>query len=137
MVNRYREEFSPSLVVTESMSISTTALMHPESMLRHWKYGSIIPTPHRDELDYYLRAALEPEDVYPIDYWKANKLKYPILASMAWDILSIPAMTSEVERVFSGAKLMITDTRNRLKPDIIEACECYHAWMKAGLVEST
>ena len=82
---------------------------------------------HREELDDYLRATLEPEDVYPMDYWKANKSKYPILASMAWDILSIPAMSSEVERVFSGAKLMIMDTRNRLNPDIVEAYECYNA----------
>ena len=83
------------------MSISTAALMRPESMLRHWKYGSTTPMAHREELDDYLRATLEPEDVYPMDYWKANKSKYPILASMAWDILSIPAMSSEVERVFS------------------------------------
>ena len=83
------------------MSISTAALMRPESMLRHWKYGSTTPMAHREELDDYLRATLEPEDVYPMDYWKANKSKYPILASIAWNILSIPAMSSEVERVFS------------------------------------
>ena len=82
MLNRYREESGPSLVTTAPMSISTAALMHPESMLRHWKYGSTARMSHRDELDDYLCATLELEDVYPMDYWKANKSKYPILALM-------------------------------------------------------
>src|SRR5213078_2510358 len=84
MFKHYCKEFRP-LVATELTSISTTALMHSESMLRHGKYGSTSPTPHRDELDYYLHAALEPEDVYPMDYWKANKLKYLNLASIVWN----------------------------------------------------
>lgn len=29
---------------------------------------------------------------------------------------------------------MITDTRNHLKPDIVEASECYAAWMRAELL---
>lgn len=29
---------------------------------------------------------------------------------------------------------MISDTRNRLSPDIIEASECVVAWMKSGLL---
>ena len=35
-----------------------------------------------------------------------------------------------------SAKLMITDTRNRLKPDVVEASECCAAWMRAGLLEN-
>ena len=35
------------------------------------------------------------------------------------------------------AKLLITDRRNRLKDDIIEACECYKAWCITGLVDDT
>ena len=58
--------------------------------------------PYREELDEYLHAPLEAEDVSPIDYWKVNRSKYPTLAMMAWNILSIPAMSSDVERVFSG-----------------------------------
>ena len=32
-------------------------------------------------------------------------------------------------------KLSITDLRNALKADIIEAIECLHSWLKSGLVE--
>jgi hypothetical protein len=40
---------------------------------------------------------------------------------MALDMLLILAMSSDCERVFSQAKLLITGQRYRLKPDIIEA----------------
>jgi hypothetical protein len=55
-----------------------------------------------EELDNYLRSESEGEFVAPIEYWRMNEYKYPVLASMAWDILSVPAMSAEVERVFSG-----------------------------------
>jgi hypothetical protein len=32
---------------------------------------------------------------------------------------------------------MITDRRNRLNPDIIEASECYSSWRKAGIIDDT
>jgi hypothetical protein len=39
----------------------------------------------------------------------------------AFDTLSIPAMSAELERVFSQAKRFITDDRNRLSPETFEA----------------
>ena len=44
------------------------------------------------------------------------------------DILSIPAMSAEPERLFSGAKITITGRRNRLGSDVIEALECLKSW---------
>ena len=51
---------------------------------------------------------------------------------MALNLLAIPAMSSEVERVFSSTGLMVTDRRNRLKEDIIEAAECMRSWQADG-----
>jgi hypothetical protein len=48
---------------------------------------------------------------------------------MALDMTSIPAMSSECERVFSQSKLLITGQRNRLQADIIEATRCLQMWM--------
>ena len=42
-------------------------------------------------------------------------------------------MSSECERVFSQAKKMITDERNRLNADIIEVQECCKSWSTKGL----
>jgi hAT family C-terminal dimerisation region len=44
--------------------------------------------------------------------------------NMAFDILSIPAISAEIEHVFSRVKLTISLSRNRLSEDIIEATEC-------------
>ena len=48
---------------------------------------------------------------------------------MALDILSIPAMSAEPERLFSGAKITITDRRNRIGIEAIEALECLKSWL--------
>jgi hypothetical protein len=42
---------------------------------------------------------------------------------MAYDFMSIPAISAEYERVFNSIKRIITDDRNRLREDIIEASE--------------
>ena len=50
-------------------------------------------------------------------------IKLTIQHSLKWalDILAIPAMSAEVERVFSSASLTITDCRNQLGEEVIEA----------------
>jgi hypothetical protein len=44
------------------------------------------------------------------------------------ELLSIPAMSAEPERLFSGAKLTITDQRACLQLQTIEATECLKSW---------
>ena len=52
---------------------------------------------------------------------------------MAIDIYSIPAMSSETERVFSGAKLTVSDQRNVLKGERIELLEYLKSWFRLGI----
>ena len=88
------------------------------------------------ELDNYLRA-FDPRLQglnNPIAWWKEHQTDFPILARMAFDIFSIPAMSSEVERIFSAAKKLITDERNCLGPEVVEASETQRYWLKARLV---
>jgi len=56
-----------------------------------------------------------------------------MLSTMALDILSIPAMTAGAERLFSQCKLMLTDWRNRLHIDGLEAVECMKSWDKLAV----
>jgi hypothetical protein len=58
---------------------------------------------------------------------------YPHLSSMALEILSIPAMSAGVERLFSQCKIMLTDRRNRLQIDSLQAVECVKSWDKLQL----
>lgn len=72
----------------------------------------------------------------PIQWWQTTgSLLYPKLAQMAIDILSIPAMSDEPERIFSRLGVMITKRRNRLEHSIIQATTCLHSWDKAGLID--
>ena len=52
---------------------------------------------------------------------------------MAFDLLSMPLMSAECERVFSAAKRFVTDEKNRLKEDILEAVICLRALYKADM----
>jgi len=54
----------------------------------------------------------------------AQRATYPNMAVMALDIPSIPAMSAEPECLFSGAALIITERRNRLGVESVEALEC-------------
>ena len=59
---------------------------------------------------------------------------YPNLSKMALDLLSIPAMSAEPERLFSDTKITLQDRRNRLGIGIIEAIECIKSWSKTHRV---
>ena len=52
---------------------------------------------------------------------------------MGIDIFSTPAMFSEVEKVFSGEKLTITDEQSSLYIGTIEALEYLKSWFRAGI----
>ena len=52
---------------------------------------------------------------------------------MAIDLLSIPAMSAEVERLFFSSKLTISDKRNHLMATTIEAVECLKSWFRLNL----
>jgi hypothetical protein len=52
---------------------------------------------------------------------------------MALDILSIPAMSAEPERVFSESKITILNRRCSLGIQLIKALECLKSWM--GIAE--
>ena len=60
----------------------------------------------------------------PTTWWSKHEETYPNLIQWAYDILSIPTMSAECERVFSGCNLLLEPCRNRLQDDIVEANEC-------------
>ena len=44
-----------------------------------------------------------------------------------------PAMSAELERVFSSNKHTISDQRNSLKSETIELLECLKSWFRLGV----
>ena len=69
-----------------------------------------------------------------LDWWTntAQRMRFPTLSRMAIGILSIPAISAEVERLFSAAKNTIGDKRNSLEP-MLEALECLKPWFRHDL----
>jgi hAT family C-terminal dimerisation region len=49
---------------------------------------------------------------------------------MAINILSIPAMSADVERLFSSVGLTLSNRRIRMSPELLEALESLKLWMK-------
>ncbi|KID81519.1 transposase-like protein [Metarhizium guizhouense ARSEF 977] len=88
----------------------------------------------QDEYTKYLLAPIVPEVTDPRSWWlePTQRKSYPALSIMALDVLSIPAMSAEPERLFSGTKITITDRRNRMGIESIEATECLKSWLGKG-----
>ncbi|KAG7405007.1 hypothetical protein Forpe1208_v015507 [Fusarium oxysporum f. sp. rapae] len=69
-----------------------------------------------DEYEQWQRD-IEDADAFvtdPYEYWHIRRLKYPRLSRMALDLLTVPPMSAECERLFSTTGRMVTKSRNRL-----------------------
>jgi hypothetical protein len=90
-----------------------------------------------DELERWIKEQLTTESATnPLEWWKVTGSKYyPQLAHMAVDLLSIPAMSDEPERLFSRLGLIITPHRNHLKQEAVQAVACLHSWDHDGLID--
>ena len=69
-----------------------------------------------DELERYLSEPRLNKISSALDWWKdpAQRSRFPLLHLMALDIFSIPAMSSEPERVFSEARKALSYSRSSL-----------------------
>nr|CAA68959.1 putative transposase [Ascobolus immersus] len=72
----------------------------------------------------------------PVEWWIVNQDRFPLLSKLALNILSIPAMSAECERVFSNAKLILTERRRTIGDEALEANQVLRAWIRAGLTTS-
>ncbi|KAH7461075.1 hypothetical protein FOMA001_g19142 [Fusarium oxysporum f. sp. matthiolae] len=72
----------------------------------------------------------------PLEWWcrEEQRIEYPRLHQMAIDILSVPAMSDDPERVFSCARRTISWDRARLSTDTIEKLQCLSNWVKNDLI---
>jgi hypothetical protein len=96
--------------------------------------------PAMNELDEYTSFITQTPiatDCSPLAWWlrEEQSQRYPRLSKMAIDILSIPAMSAEPERVFSGARRTISWDRCQLGSRTIERGECMKSWIKSGITQ--
>jgi hypothetical protein len=88
-----------------------------------------------DEYEVYCREpVLMVSD--PLKWWlePAQRRRFPNLSMMAIDILSIAPMSTETERLFSKAKLTVTDQRGSMNIETLNLLECLRSWDRSTLI---
>lgn len=85
-----------------------------------------------DELSKYLDMHIDKTELSqnPLDFWKANRTIYPILARVARKIHCIPATSAAVERQFSSAGFVLNERRTCLDPEQLDNILCIRAMEK-------
>ncbi|OAQ57671.2 DDE superfamily endonuclease [Pochonia chlamydosporia 170] len=91
-----------------------------------------------DEFSRFIEGPTLPiGDSSALSWWlePTQQTSYPSLYHLAINIFSIPAMSAEAERVFSGARRTVSWDRGRLSAQIVEYTECLKHWIKSGLLD--
>ncbi|KAK3920029.1 Putative AC9 transposase [Frankliniella fusca] len=98
------------------------------SVLAQW---TVTPTV-RDELDTYLSIADPTLKSSVLLTWWKNRLSHllPALSRVARMMLATPASSSASKRRFSVAGRLITNRRNRLSPQTVNAILVLHDYLK-------
>jgi hypothetical protein len=89
----------------------------------------------KNEMDKYLAEANESllnKNFDVLLWWKLNAHRYPVVAKMAKNFLSIPATSVSSESTFSTGGRVLDDYRSSLKPVMVEALVCASSWIKGA-----
>ena len=68
----------------------------------------------------YSNAPLAPDDINILEFWKANRFNYPVLAAMSKDYFTVQASSVPSERAFSSGTDLVTADRCSLGGSTIE-----------------
>jgi arylamine N-acetyltransferase len=92
----------------------------------------------KDEYEEYCtEESYDIKDYSSLQWWSQDiqQQRWPTLSSFAIEILSIPAMSDEPERVFSGARRTISWERMSLGEKSVERTECLKSWIRNEIAE--
>ncbi|KAH9750902.1 BED-type domain-containing protein [Citrus sinensis] len=70
-------------------------------------------------------------------WWRVNSANYPILSSIARDVLAIPVSTVASESAFSTGGCILDQYRSSLTPDMVEALVLLQNWLRTSLFVDT
>lgn len=133
-IQRLWDDFKPAVTETPAVNSSPVARARDPNSFSVWMAERVDKKSDLDEYERYCMArrtfSFDP-DAQPYSWWlePQQQKEYPNLSRLAVDILSIPAMSDLVEKVFSSAKQTLVDRRIMLGADALEATECLRSWL--------
>ncbi|KAL6501123.1 hypothetical protein OROHE_025320 [Orobanche hederae] len=68
-----------------------------------------------------------------LKWWAKRSTIFPVVATIAKEILAVPASTVSVEQAFSTGGYNLDERRSRLTPQNLEAQSLMNDWVKAEL----
>jgi hypothetical protein len=68
----------------------------------------------------------------PVQYWMKLRPKYPNLARLALDIMTIPASSCDCERMFSELGDLLKLKMRAIGAELLAAIQLVRSWIKAG-----
>ncbi|KIL55699.1 hypothetical protein M378DRAFT_90491, partial [Amanita muscaria Koide BX008] len=87
-----------------------------------------------DEVTRYLRTPVD-NTTDPLLWWYEHRHVFPGLSRMARDYLTIPATSVDVERIFSGGRMLLSYLRNRMQVQSTRAVLCLGEWIRKGAIK--
>ncbi|EKG09473.1 HAT domain-containing protein [Macrophomina phaseolina MS6] len=89
-----------------------------------------------DDFERFVNATPKHMTKTSLEWWcrEEQRLEYPRLYQMAIEVLSVPAMSDDPERVSSCTKRTISWDRTRLSAEAIEKLECLGNWVQNDLI---
>lgn len=136
-VKKYWEDHYKGLPTIEQTPLFMQEVQQDEYDLLAQELDVVSAIIDADEYDTYISHTPIPIDCSPLQWWLRDEQqqRYPRLSKMAIDILSIPAMSADPERVFSGARRTISWERIQLGASTIERGECLKSWIRSGITQ--
>lgn len=125
----WESDYKPLLTPTDEQPQNQPLRRQPSIMEQYLRQAQV-PQVIDHEFDSYINGPptifATPHDCIP---WLFSPSKpWPGITQHALDLLFIPAMSAEPERVFSQAKLTVTPIRNDLSDHVIEILELPRYW---------
>ena len=87
----------------------------------------------KHEMEQYdAEASIDPESS-PLSWWQRNERRFPNMSTVTRHLLSIPASTAELERMFSRASTVAGPRRPRLLPESATKVMFCHENIRRGV----
>lgn len=84
----------------------------------------------KSDMELYFEEHIIPRttNIDILSYWEGNKVRYPVLAQLAKDVLAVPISTVASESAFSTGGRVLDCFRSSLKPSTVEGIICLRDW---------